>query len=96
MKAKFLVPVGVLATAMAAEHASAAIAPPDAGAESLQSVNTAAANVVPAQEPQDLAVRADGSTYSFVLKRTESGQLMAYHSSHSSHSSHYSHRSSSS
>jgi hypothetical protein len=96
MKAKFLVPVGALAAAMAAEHASAAIAPPNASAEPHTSANVTAADAVRALEPQDLTVRAGGNAYGFVLKRTESGQLMAQHSSHSSHSSHYSHRSSSS
>ncbi|MDR6411489.1 His-Xaa-Ser repeat protein HxsA2 [Paraburkholderia terricola] len=96
MKAKFLVPVGALAAAMAAEHASAAIAPPDADAGPHASANATTPNAVRALEPQDLTVRAGGDAYTFVLKRTESGQLMAQHSSHSSHSSHYSHRSSSS
>lgn len=96
MKAKFLVPVGALAAAMAAEHASATIAPPDAGAGPHASANATADNAVCALEPQDLTVRASGNAYTFVLKRAESGQLMAQHSSHSSHSSHYSHRSSSS
>jgi hypothetical protein len=97
MKAKFLVPVGALAAAMAAEHASAAIAPPDADAGSHTSANAATANAVRALEPQDSTVRAGGDAYMFVLKRTGSGQLVAQaqHSSHSSHSSHYSHQSSS-
>lgn len=96
MKAKFLVPVGTLAAAMAAEHSSAAIVPPGSVSESHQSANVSTTNAVPALAPQDLTVKAGGDAFSFVLKRTEQGQVMAYHSSHSSHSSHYSHRSSSS
>lgn len=96
MKAKFLVPVGTLVAAMAAEHASASVAPPDSVIEPHQSADSTASNAIPSLEPQDLRVRAGEDAYGFVLKRAESGQLMAYHSSHSSHSSHYSHRSSSS
>ena len=47
-------------------------------------------------ERQDLNVKAGGEAFKFVLKRSEAGQLMAYHSSHASHASHSSHSSHSS
>ncbi|PXW26422.1 His-Xaa-Ser repeat protein HxsA2 [Paraburkholderia caballeronis] len=95
MKRKFLVPVGTIAAAIATEYATAAVAPADAIHEPREMGRTAN-DVAHALEPQNLTVRAGDDAYDFVLKRTQSGQVMAYHSSHSSHSSHYSHRSSSS
>jgi len=94
MKAKFLVPVGTLAAAMAAQHSNAAVVTSPIDTE--HDVTHATADGLDSgKASQDLSVKAGGDAFKFVLKRSEAGQLMAYHSSHASHSSHSSHSSSS-
>ncbi|AFT90078.1 His-Xaa-Ser repeat protein HxsA2 [Paraburkholderia phenoliruptrix] len=94
MKAKFLVPVSTLAAAMAAQHSSAAVVTPTIDTEH-HVTHAKTEGLDSGKASQDLNVKAGGEAFKFVLKRSEAGQLMAYHSSHASHSSHSSHSSSS-
>ncbi|WP_144138122.1 His-Xaa-Ser repeat protein HxsA2 [Paraburkholderia sp. BCC1884] len=94
MKAKFLVPVSTLAAAMAAQHSDAAVVTPTMNAEH-HVTHAKTDGLDSGKASQDLNVKAGGEAFKFVLKRSEAGQLMAYHSSHASHSSHSSHSSSS-
>lgn len=94
MKAKFLVPVGTLAAAMATQHSNAAVV--TATIDAKHDVTHATIDGLDSgKASQDLNVKAGGEAFKFVLKRSEAGQVMAYHSSHASHSSHSSHSSSS-
>jgi hypothetical protein len=52
-----------------------------------------AANRVNALAEGDLLMPIGDDIFKFVLKRAESGELIAYHRSHESHRSHSSHRS---
>ncbi|POA47180.1 hypothetical protein C1893_16015 [Pseudomonas sp. MPR-ANC1] len=84
----FLVPMATLAAAVATEHASAS-APH-------QIVESPADQTISIQSPpqsENLSVRGGNDLFTFVLKRGDQGQFMAYHSSHSSHASHSSHSS---
>jgi hypothetical protein len=95
MKAKFLVPVSTLAAAMAAQHSNAAVVTPTIDTEH-HVTHAKTDGLDSGKASQDLNVKAGGEAFKFVLKRSEAGQLMAYHSSHASHASHSSHSSHSS
>ncbi|WP_186198564.1 His-Xaa-Ser repeat protein HxsA2 [Burkholderia gladioli] len=95
MKAKFLVPVSTLAAAMAAQHSNAAVVTATIDTER-HGVPATTDGLDSGKASRDLNVKAGGEAFKFVLKRSEAGQLMAYHSSHSSHASHSSHSSHSS
>ena len=91
MKKAFLTPFTVLAAAIPGAHASAAAAPLEAklAPRDAPSVTAAGASISDGK----VSVKADGNLFSFVLKRSESGVMVAQHESHSSHASHASHRS---
>lgn len=81
-KRSFLVPLATLAAAVATEQASA-LTSHDIVEPSSEAKNTFQAEA----QSENLTVRGGNDLFSFVLKRGDQGQLMAYHSSHSSHSS---------
>lgn len=84
---KFLMPLAALAAAFTSGQASAhiqdGIAAPQV--DSAKTSNT--------MMDEKLMVRGGQDEFSFVLKRSGSGPVMAYHESHASHASHSSHRS---
>ncbi|MFL1524863.1 His-Xaa-Ser repeat protein HxsA2 [Pseudomonas sp. O230] len=87
-KRSFLVPIATLAAAVGTEQASALttheIVEPDTDTSiSFQSTT----------QSENISARGGNDLFSFVLKRGDQGQFMAYHSSHSSHASHSSHSS---
>lgn len=87
-KRSFLVPLATLAAAVATEQASA-LTTYEVVEPSSDAKNTLKAEA----HSENLSVRGGNDLFSFVLKRGDQGQMMAYHSSHSSHASHSSHRS---
>jgi len=90
MKFKFLVPISSLIGAITQQHAHAAVEQPNVPVAA--PTEEAVKGIARATDGEQL-VRAGDDNYSFVLKRTNSGELMAWHQSHSSHASHASHSS---
>jgi nicotinic acid phosphoribosyltransferase len=86
---KFLKTFAVVAAGFAAQSASAAIAP--VTTDTFDAHEAMATDSL--KQPETIAVRTDsGDAFNFVLKRvTETGLMMAYHTSHASHASHSSH-----
>ena len=87
-KRDFLLPLVSLASAFTSGQALANVvySAPDSFQTNGESVkNLQASNVVFVNKGDD--------KFSFVLKRADSGELIAWHQSHRSHSSHSSHRS---
>ena len=91
MKKSFLTPFTVLAATIPGAHASAALVPADAKIAPQDSPAVTAVGT--SLGDGRVSVKAEGNLFSFVLKRNESGVMVAQHESHSSHASHASHRS---
>jgi len=87
-KRSFLVPMATLAAAVATEQASALVIH-----EVVETNTDTTLSFQSAPQSENLLVRGGNDLFSFVLKRGDQGQFMAYHSSHSSHASHSSHSS---
>lgn len=96
---KFLVPVGIAATALLGQSANATVTKatdknvgpePSSNAETLTSVPNLATT------PQTGKYIVNGEEHALTLKSSGQGVLYAQHDSHSSHSSHSSHTSHSS
>lgn len=87
-KKSFLVPFTVAIAALITP-AQAAIEPTQPTA--LQQDTQTTQSAIPGG--QEVVYRQGEDLFSFVLQKTTSGQMYAYHSSHSSHASHASHRS---
>ncbi|WP_156924522.1 His-Xaa-Ser repeat protein HxsA2 [Derxia gummosa] len=88
---KFLKPFAMIAAGFAVQQTHAAHLPQDQPVEAepqavtnMQAIPSLAAGNLPA---------VTNSGEAFVLKRAQSGELLATHSSHSSHGSHRSHQS---
>jgi hypothetical protein len=80
--------MATLAAAIATEQASASV--------THEIVEPAADHTISIPTPpqsENLSVRGGDDLFTFVLRRGDQGQFMAYHSSHSSHASHSSHSS---
>ncbi|WP_353506972.1 His-Xaa-Ser repeat protein HxsA2 [Achromobacter sp. Marseille-Q4962] len=99
MKRKFLVPVVSAISSLLGHQVSAAPSPttmlnnasPETtvtGATTHQAPFSSAADTL-----SEFSVVDKSNEYLFLMQRSESGVLSAYHSSHRSHSSHSSHRS---
>lgn len=87
---KFLVPLAALTAAFTTTSANALLSE-GATAPQTDSSNISVAKVA---APDHLVTVSNGNDdYSFILKRSEAGMLMAAHYSHRSHSSHSSHSS---
>ena len=95
-KRKFLVPVAVALAAMASQSNSATASVVPAAVANTSTSDAKAAEIVTpsAMSGERVGFDSDGNLFSFVLKRSEAGELVAYHESHRSHSSHRSHYSS--
>lgn len=98
MKRKFLVPVVSAISVLLGHQANAALSPPtpliDVPADGMAA--NATSHSLHASEGTALSefpVFDKGNEYLFLMQRSESGALIAYHSSHRSHSSHSSHSS---
>lgn len=89
-KRNFLVPIATLAAAVTGGQASADIPSPQNKHDSDLADAMAQTN---AQSDGKMVVKAGQDAFSFVLKRNEKNEMMAWHESHSSHASHSSHRS---
>lgn len=87
-KRNFLIPVATLAAAVTSGQASADI--PSSAESQTQNFNEipSQTNV---QNEGKMTVKAGQDAFSFVLKRNEKNELLAWHSSHASHASHASH-----
>ena len=92
-KRPFLLPLAALAAALTSGQSSAS-------APVLPAIDDQGGDqnrlVVPQADSEVVTAASGDNLFSFVLKRGEGGQMMAYHSSHSSHASHASHASHSS
>src|SRR3546814_15376406 len=99
MKRKFLVPVVSTISSLLGHQVSAAPSPTRVlnNASTEITVTGAAIHQAPSSSAVDtlseFSVFDKGNEYLFLMQRSESGVLSAYHSSHRSHSSHSSHRS---
>ena len=83
---KFLVPVALLASGILSAYAKQAPKGTDLAVPYAPSVDNHVLNLVGTTET--VAIHSDGEVFDFVLKRADTGQMMAYHRSHRSHSSH--------
>ncbi|WP_219095321.1 His-Xaa-Ser repeat protein HxsA2 [Pseudomonas sp. UMAB-40] len=87
-KRSFLVPMATLAAAVATEQASALVTH-----EAVEPSTDTTISLQSAPQNENISTRGGNDLFTFVLKRGDQGQFMAYHSSHSSHASHSSHSS---
>jgi len=88
-KRKFLMPLAALAAVFISDQVTATVSTPEASSTKIDS-SQATTNTA----QNDRVLTSNGKDqFSFVLKRDEAGQLMAWHESHWSHSSHSSHSS---
>ncbi|WAH56447.1 His-Xaa-Ser repeat protein HxsA2 [Pseudomonas silvicola] len=94
-KREFLLPLATLAAAVTANQASASVdsAQTDKHDENAAIETRAAALPIINIGEQMVTGRQGDNLFSFILKRGESGQMVAAHYSHSSHASHSSHSS---
>lgn len=94
-KRDFLLPLATLTAAVTANQASASVAMPDTekAGEGTAIENKGAALPIVNVGEQMVTGRQGDNLFSFILKRSEDGQLVASHYSHSSHASHSSHSS---
>lgn len=83
---KFLVPVALLASGILSAYAKQAPEGTDLAVPYASYVDDHALNLIGTTE--NVAIHSDGEVFDFVLKRAETGPVMAYHRSHRSHSSH--------
>lgn len=90
----FLVPFAAALAALTS-NASASVEPsnPNPNTQPQDSQNTLASDSINTRAEGTLLIPGGDDLFKFVLKRTETGELMAYHYSHQSHRSHSSHRS---
>jgi len=87
MKAyKFLIPIGIAASALVGNAVKADVTQPEAKTEFVADSSTAAA-----ERPFVHKYIADGEEHTLLLRVGDQGVLYAQHVSHSSHSSHHSH-----
>lgn len=84
---KFLIPLGVAVAAIA--PASAVLASPLPASGTNSSVRSAADAVL-----QEVSYQIGTEEHLLLMKRSDAGEMYAYHRSHRSHRSHSSHRSS--
>ncbi|MCJ1887457.1 His-Xaa-Ser repeat protein HxsA2 [Pseudomonas sp. LA21] len=94
-KREFLLPLATLTAAITANQALASVAMPDTekAGEGTAIENQGAALPIVNVGEQMVTGRQGDNLFSFILKRSEGGQLVASHYSHSSHASHSSHSS---
>lgn len=90
-KREFLLPLATLAAAVSAEQATATVVTPSQELSEVDDLVTATG--VSQQSEEMVTGRSGNNLFGFILKRTEDGKILAYHSSHSSHASHGSHSS---
>ncbi|QKE39980.1 MAG: hypothetical protein HO274_00500 [Ferrovum myxofaciens] len=84
---KFLVPLAVLASMFATDHAFATV---KSNSDSIEPNATDAVNVA----AKDVLIMGDSQKlFKFILRRNEKGTMVADHYSHESHASHASHSS---
>ncbi|MBO3276245.1 His-Xaa-Ser repeat protein HxsA2 [Pseudomonas schmalbachii] len=88
-KRNFLVPLATLAAGLSAEQASALAQP----APQLSVADEPTHNLQVPVAGETITARHGEDQFSFILKRNEQGQFMAWHTSHASHASHSSHAS---
>lgn len=98
MKRKFLVPVVSAISSLLGHQVSAAPSPTAMlnNASTETTMTGATTHQLPSSAVDtsaEFSVFDKGNEYLFLMQRSESGVLSAYHSSHRSHSSHSSHRS---
>jgi len=94
MSKKFLVSVSAAIAALAAGNSSATIS---ANEDDGPPQRPFAGEVDPTkgsnESPQAVQYVKNGEAHTLLMKKADTGQMLAYHSSHASHSSHSSHRS---
>lgn len=86
-KRGFLVPVAALAAALTTEQAVANVGP------EASTPPTGSVELTGAKQAERVVTSNGHDQFSFIIKRTDSGEVMAWHESHASHTSHGSHRS---
>lgn len=93
MSKRFLVPVTAAIAALTANNTSATA--PNTSNKNLENnpVNMINSSPMSASPIQSVEYVKNGETHFLMMKKTDAGQVLAYHSSHASHASHSSHRS---
>lgn len=93
MSKRFLVPVSAAIAALASNNASATVSPVSNGDLTSGPVSTANSSPMSGSPIQSVEYVKNGETHLLMMKKIDTGQVLAYHSSHASHASHSSHRS---
>lgn len=94
-KRAFLVPLAVAIAALTGNSQAAVerSQPTSNTSDATAATSIDLASRINPQAEGDLLMPIGGDIFQFVLRRAESGEMVAYHSSHQSHRSHSSHRS---
>ncbi|MBU3547468.1 His-Xaa-Ser repeat protein HxsA2 [Polynucleobacter sp. MWH-Jannik1A5] len=94
MSKKFLIPVGAAIAALAANNSNATLAPKiENGLSKQNQSNLADLSDLISSPIKSFEYEKNGESHLLMMKKLDSGQVLAYHSSHASHASHSSHRS---